>query len=404
MAVFDFDTIPQRRGTIAVKWEKYPADVLPMWVADTDFRSPEPVIRALHERVEHGFFGYGYDYVGSCGPLADVMCARLEALYGWQVEPEAIVPMPSLVSGIHVVCKAVGAPGDSVLMNTPVYPPFLSAPAAHQRVANPVQLALTRHEHTVEYAMDWDAFAAAFHERTRLFLLCSPHNPTGQVFSRTELLRMAELCLANDTVICSDEIHCDLLLGGASHTPIAALSPEIADRTITLMAPSKTFNLPGLKAGMAIITNPQLRKQVQLAGMGIVPQINMLGYAAAVAAYSDCEDWLAALRVYLTENRDLLVRTVVEQIPQLRTTVPDATYLGWLDCRDAGIPGDPYTFFLNEAKVALSSGSGSSMPNFGFGPGGEDFVRINFGCPRAMLAEALERMRAALGSIEGVGA
>jgi cysteine-S-conjugate beta-lyase len=397
VSAYDFDTIPQRRGTIAIKWEKYPADVLPMWVADTDFRSPEPIIRALHERVDHGFFGYGYDYEGSCGPLAEVVCARLERLYGWKVEPEAVLLMPSLVSGIHAVCRAVGEPGDSVVMTTPVYPPFLSAPAAHGRACDTVPLALARHEHTVEYSFDFDAFAAALHERTRLFLLCSPHNPTGQVFSRAELTRMAELCLANGTVICSDEIHCDLLLGDATHIPMAALAPEIADQTITLMAPSKTFNLPGLKAGMAIVTNPALRKQLQLASLGLVPQINMLGYAAAVAAYCECEDWLAALRGYLTENRDAYVRTVVEQMPQLRTTVPQATYLGWLDCSDAGIPGDPYTFFLKEAKVALAAGKP-------FGPGGEEFVRFNFGCPRSMVLEALDRMRGALERLGRAGA
>lgn len=397
MSAYNFDQIPQRRGTIAVKWEKYPEDVLPMWVADMDFRSPEPVIRALHERVEHGFFGYGYDYEGSCGPLAEVVCARLEHLYGWKVLPEEVVPIPSLVTGIHAVCRAFGEPGDSVLMLTPTYPPFLTAPAAHGRVCDTVELALTRRERTVEYAVDFDALAAGFHARTRLFLLCSPQNPTGQVYSRAELARMAELCLKNDTLICSDEIHCDLLLGGAGHVPTASIAPEIAARALTLIAPSKTYNLPGLKTGLAIIQNPDLRRQFQQASAGIVPQVNMLGYAAAVAAYCECEDWLAALRAYLTENRDTYVRYVVERMPQLRTTVPHATYLGWLDCRDAGIPGDPYKFFLNEAKVALSGGKP-------FGPGGAEFVRLNFGCPRALMLEALERMRAALERLGRAGA
>ncbi len=382
---FDFEQLLARRGTGSAKWELYPDDVLPMWVADMDFRSPEPVIRALHERAEQGTFGYSWRHAR----LAEVVCARLERLYGWQVEPEAVVTVPSVVSAINQLCRAAGTPGDSVLTLTPAYPPFLSSPPHHQQVCDQVELRYEPGERTLAYSLDLDALAAAFHERTRIFLLSNPHNPVGSIYDPASLRQMAELCLRNNTLICSDEIHCDLMLGGARHTPMASLSPEIADQTITLMSPSKTFNMPGLGCGLAIITNAELRKQFQEAGEGIVPHVNAMGLAAARAAFEECEPWLEALRAYLTANRDLYVQYVSEMLPTLRTTVPEATYLGWLDCRDAGISGVPYKFFLETAKVALSDGAT-------FGAGGEGFVRLNFGCPQPLLLEGLERMRAAL--------
>ncbi|MEN9936559.1 MAG: hypothetical protein RLZZ387_3138 [Chloroflexota bacterium] len=382
--MFNFDQIIERRGTGSAKWEYFPEDVLPMWVADMDFPSPEPVVRALQERVAHGFFGYE----SHPARLAEVICERMARLYQWSVTPDQIVFLPSLVTGINVVCRAAGSPGDSILTLTPVYPPFLSAPGNFQLTCDTVELRLVQHDRTIGYEVDFDAFEAAFHERTRMFLLCNPHNPTGVAYDRATLERFAEVCARHDVIICSDEIHCDLLLGGA-HTPIAALSPEIADRTITLMAPSKTFNLPGLKCGFAIVTNPELRKRVLAAENGIVPHINIMGPLATLAAYTEGGPWLEALLPYLAANRDLYVSYLVEHMPQLRTTVPEATYLGWIDCRGAGITGDPYAFFLKEGKVALSRGAD-------FGRGGEGFVRFNFATPRALLLEGLERMRGAL--------
>lgn len=386
---FDFDAILNRRGTGSNKWEQYPADVLPMWVADMDFRSPEPILRALHERVELGTFGYSSSpHTG----LTTAVSKRLKRLYGWEVPPEAVIPVPSLVTGINMVCRAFGRPGDHVLTPTPAYPPFLSAPAQHQEQIDQVELRLEQHERTIRYSLDLDRFAAAFHERTRILLLSSPHNPVGLTYDAATLRAIADICARNDTLICSDEIHSDLLLGDTTHTPLASLDPAIADRTITMISPSKTFNLPGLGCGIVIITNPERRKQFQKANLYIVPHVNALGLAAARAAFEACEDWLLALRAYLTANRDLLVQFVAEQLPSLRTTVPEATYLAWLDCREAGIPGDPFSFFLERARVALSDGKT-------FGKGGEGFVRLNFGCPRAQLLEALERMRAALATL-----
>jgi len=249
--------------------------------------------------------------------------------------------------------------------------------------------------------VDFDVFERAVNSggaQTGMFLLCSPHNPTGQVYSPQDLLRMAEICLKNETVICSDEIHSELLLGGdstsaqggARHIPIASLDPEIADRTITLIAPSKTFNVAGLFCGFAIISNPELLKHYKEIVEQMAMHVNSLGLAAAQAAYSGaCDDWLRALRVYLTGNRDFLVETVKREFDGIRITVPEATYLAWLDCRELNLVPSPHKFFLERAKVALNDGAE-------FGLGGDGFVRLNFGCPRKTLEEALERMKAAL--------
>jgi cystathionine beta-lyase len=238
--------------------------------------------------------------------------------------------------------------------------------------------------------VDWESFEKAIHPRTRFFLLCNPHNPVGRAFRRDELTRMAEICLRHDLAICADEVHCDLVFAGHRHTPIASLAPEIADRTITLTAPSKSFNLPGLKCAHAIIPNAALREKFVAARADLVQTVNVLGYTAALAAYRDGRPWLDGLLRYLASNRDLVVESVRKHLPGVAVAPPEATYLAWLDCREAGLPNDdPYTFFLDKARVALSDGAA-------FGAGGEGFVRLNFACPRATLGEALGRMREAL--------
>jgi cystathionine beta-lyase len=269
----------------------------------------------------------------------------------------------------------------------------LTAPANHGLILQTALLACTTRGHTVHYEIDYDTFEAAITPQTRLFILCQPHNPIGVEYSPEQLARLAEICVRHNLLIISDEIHCDLMLGGARHTPLAmvlqSLMPELAERCITLMAPSKTFNVPGLGCSFAIVPSAERRKQMAKASEGIVPHWNALGIVAAEAAYRYGGDWLAALLQYLTANRDFLVDYTNEQLPGISTTVPQATYLAWLDCRSAGIAGNPYQFFLKQAGVALSDG----IP---FGPGGEGFVRLNFGCPRAQLADALERMSLAL--------
>ncbi len=382
---FDFDRRIARRGTICLKWESYPEDVLPMWVADMDIRSPEPVIEALRQRVEHGVFGYSLPPA----ELTETICERMQRLYEWTVTPDQVIYFPGVVSAINVACRALASPGDGVLVQPPVYHPFLTAPPAHGLELQTAELTAVVQGSALRYEIDYEAFEAAITPRTRLFILCHPHNPTGQEYSAEQLLRLAEICARHNVLICSDEIHCELLLGDTSHTPTASLAPEIAGQTITLMAPSKTFNLPGLGCSFAIVPNAELRKRLVKGQEGILPLVNVLGYTAALAAYRYGDEWRAALLQYLTANRDTLVKYVAEQMPGLRTTAPEATYLGWLDCREAGIEGNPYKFFLEKARVALGDGAT-------FGPGGAGFVRLNFGCPRAQLDEALKRMSLAL--------
>lgn len=386
---YNFDQVVDRRRTGSIKWKFYGDDVLPMWVADMDFPPPPPILTALHARVEVGDFGYELPSPA----LGERICERLQRRYNWSVTPDQIVYIPSLVTGLNAVCRAIGEPGDGVLVQTPVYPPFLTAPTNQGRVTQMAELEAVPNGRTFGYRVDYDRMNATVTDRTRLFILCNPHNPTGEAYSREELLRMAEFCERHDLIICSDEIHCDLLLGGTRHIPIATLAPDIAERTITLMAPSKTFNIPGLKASFAIVTNPTLRKRLMTAMEGIVPWLNSFALAAMEVAYRDCDDWLEALLAYLTANRTVVTEFVTNHMPWIRTTVPQATYLAWFDCRNAGIEGNPYEFFRREAQVALNDG----IP---FGAGGEGFVRLNFGCPRTLLLEGLERMKAALERID----
>ncbi|HEX2437529.1 MAG TPA: PatB family C-S lyase [Methylomirabilota bacterium] len=383
MAHFDFDRVIDRRDTDSNKWRKFPADVLPLWVADMDFPSPPAVVKALHDRVEHGFFGY----LSDPNELPGVVAERVAKRYGWRISPEAVVSLPGVIAGFNQALRGFVRPGQGVLVQTPVYPPILRAPGNH---------GLRRDEHALtrgadgRYAIDLDTFAAAFRPDTRAFLLCNPHNPVGRLYGRTELEGMAEACLRRDVLIIADEIHCDLLHDGRQHVPIASLSPDVERRTITLMAPSKTFNLPGLKCAVAIIPDAALRERFAAAASDLVAKINVLGHAGAVAAYREGDAWLEALLAYLGANRDFLVRQVRTTLPGVAVAPPEATYLAWLDCRNAGAAArDPYTFFLERAKVALNDGAT-------FGPGGAGFVRLNFACPRALLAEGLERMRAAL--------
>lgn len=388
-----FDTITDRLASNSLKWNLYGADVLPMWVADMDFPAPLPVLEALHKAVEHGIFGYE----APSRSLLETVAARMDRLYGWQVTPEMVVAVPGLASGFNAAVWATCAPGEGVLMQTPVYPPFLQAPENVRATRQMAELVCERQGSTLRYRVDWESFEAATRQggvQTRLFLLCNPHNPTGQIYARTDLLRVANICEQHNISICSDEIHSELLLGGAQFTPIATLAPEIAARTITLVAPSKTFNVAGLYCGFAIIPDLDLRERYKKAVERLTLHVNNLGMVAAQAALSGaCDDWLADLKLYLTANRDFVVKFVREQLPGLRVSVPDATYLAWLDCSDlvasGRILGSPYKFFLKEAKVAFNDGAD-------FGPGGQGFVRLNFGCPRALLEQGLERIRRAL--------
>lgn len=388
MNYYDFNQPHERRRTDSEKWKAFGNDVLPLWVADMDFHAPPAVLHALHERVAHGIFGYG----GVTAELSEAICDRLWKHYHWTVTPDQLLFLPGLVSGLNVSCRAVCPPNTGVLVQTPIYPPFLSAPVNQGLHLNIAELTVTRSNQWLHYSIDYNAFEAAIQSHTRLFMLCNPHNPVGRCYTREELISLAEICTRNDLIICSDEIHCDLMLGNSSHLPIATLSPEIAKRCITLMAPSKTFNIAGLYCGFAIIQNPSLRKRYQLAAQGIVPQVNLLGFTAALAAYKNCETWHKELMIYLNGNRNFFIDYVQEHLPMLRTTIPEGTFLAWLDCSATGIIGNQHEFFLHLAKVALNDGQR-------FGQGGSDFVRLNFGCSRSTLTEALMQMKFALATL-----
>ncbi len=386
---YNFDHCPERKGTDSVKWRQYDEDVLPLWVADMDFVSPEPVIRALQERVAHGVFGYpvsaGIHFIKGKIPLVELLVERMMTRYGWRIQPEDVVFIPGVVTGLNLACHAFGA-GGSVLVQPPIYPPFLAAPR---------EAGATRQENSLirladgTYEIDFDAFEAAIKPNTRLFLLCNPHNPVGRVFRREELSRLAEICLRHKVTVCSDEIHSDLVFSGHRHIPFASLDSEITQNTVTLLAPSKTFNIAGLECSIAIIQNPELRSAYRHAQKGLVGWVNLMGWVAAEAAYRDGQEWLDQLLVYLEANREFLLDFVARELPGVTMARPEGTYLAWLDCRASGIPGNPYEFFLEKARVALNDGAT-------FGSGGEGFVRLNFGCPRGTLTEALERMRSVI--------
>ncbi len=378
----NFDQPIDRRATPSIKWRAYDPDVLPLWVADMDFPSPEPVIQALRERVAHGVFGYE----DAPFELHAVICARLRKLYRWDVSPEALVFVPGVVPGFSLAAQAFVAPDHALMIQTPVYSPILHAAAMAGVSSAAMPLTLCG---SGEYEIDFDMFARTVADNVQMFLLCNPHNPVGRVFTESELASMAELCLKQRALICSDEIHGDLLFRGHCHRPIAALAPEIEAQTITLMAPSKTFNIAGLHCAFAVIPNPDLRRRFEAARRGVLGSVNALGFTAALAAYRDGQSWLDSMLLYLEDNRDALADYVARFLPGVKMRKPEGTYLAWLDCRAAGIGASPAGFFLDHARVALNEGAS-------FGADGAGFVRLNFGCPRAMLMEGLERMRAAL--------
>lgn len=382
---FDFDAIVDRVATDSLKWAKYagrggPRGIIPLWVADMDFASPPAVLRALQQRVDHGVFGYNVPTASQ----VDAVVAYLERHFGWTIEPEWIVWLPGLVTGINVACRAAGGQDDAVFTATPVYPPFLTAPGHGGRRLATAPLV----RDSSGWLWDFPACDAVLRgSRAGLFLLCHPHNPTGRVWSEDELWQVALLAEKYDLVVCSDEIHSGLVLApSVRHTPLAMLGPEIAARTITLMAPSKTFNIPGLGCAFAVISSDRLRRSFRAAMQGIVPHVNALGMVACEAALRDCDDWQAALVAYLRDNARAVERAV-SALPGLDMRSVEATCLAWIDAREFAASrgvSDPAPLF--EANgLGLSDGAEFGAPGF---------VRLNFGTRRALLDEALARLAA----------
>ena len=383
---FNFDAPVERRGTDAEKWAKYAGrDILPLWVADMDFAAPPAIIDALNARVAHGVFGYNQPTVSQTQAVVDYLARQFD----YTIDPSWIVWLPGLVSGLNIACRAVGAASDAVFTATPIYPPFLSAPKHAGRPLLTVPLVQEQNR----WVWDFDAVDAAFKRtKTKLFLLCHPHNPTGRAWENEALQQIAQLAEKHDLIICSDEIHNGLILSPHlspyhQHRLFASLDEDIAQRTITLMAPSKTFNIPGLGAAFAVIPNAALRKQFNAAAAGIVPHTNLLGMAALEAAFTRCDAWHQALLDYLRSNAEK-VFSAVNQIPGLHMNRVEATYLAWIDAREftqaRGI--------ANPAKYLEAHGLGLSD---GAAFGAPDFVRLNFGTRRALLDEALKRLAAA---------
>ena len=375
---FDFDTPIDRSGTASVKWNKYGGrDIIPMWVADMDFACAPAIVEALHRRIDHGIFGYSEPPAG----LVDATIAHLESEYGWKIAPDWIVWLPGLVVGLNVVCRAFGREGADVLTAVPIYPPFLSAPVNGARNAVQVQMI----EENGVWRWDMAALERAITPSARLLLLCNPHNPVGRVFSGDELKAIADVCVRHNLVLCSDEIHSGLILDtDKRHIPVASLSEEIAQRTVTLMSASKTFNLPALGCAYAIAANAELRNKLRKAMAGIVHHVGLMGYIATQAAYRDGKPWQSALLDYLRGNRDLVEREI-GRIPALRIWHAEATYLSWIDAR--ALPINNAAEFLEEAGVGLYDGAQ-------FGAAG--FLRLNFACPRSLLEQALDRISRSL--------
>ncbi|MFA4964703.1 MAG: PatB family C-S lyase [Thermoleophilia bacterium] len=373
----DFDRPVRRTGTASFKWDKYAEDVLPLWVADMDFASPPAVVEALRLRAAHGV--YGYSLVPDS--LVAAIVGHLERRYGWRVEPSWIVWLPSVVPGLNLACRAFAAAGDAVLTITPVYPPFLAAPGDQGRRLLAVAAVLR----DGRWELPLDELEAAVTPDARVLLFCHPHNPLGRVWSRAEVAAVVDFCRRHDLVLCSDEIHCDLLLDERRHVPATLVDPGSAERVVTLMSPSKTFNLPGLNFAFAVVPDEALRRRFAQPGAGLLPFPGCFALAAAEAAYREGGEWLAELLAYLRGNRDLVERFVAEELPRVTMSHVEATYLAWLDVRGAGL-ADPAAACV-AAGVALSGGAAFGAPGF---------LRLNFACPRSTLQEALRRLRSAL--------
>ena len=371
--MFDFDKQIDRRGTNSLKWNKYKdQDIIPLWVADTDFMAPQGVIDALQQRVAHGVFGYSRP----SPRLIELVIERMQQRYGWKIEPEWLLFMPGVVPGLNFGIKAWCRPEQHVITPKPVYYPFLHAPEHNDRPVSYLPMQLVEDRWLPDFAMLEQQAQSA-----DVLLLCNPHNPGGTVFTRDELQRIADIAIRHDLIVISDEIHCDLLLEpDAQHIPFASLSPEAAARSAVLMAPSKTFNIAGLCSSFAIIPDSRLRFKLQQAMRGLMADNNLIGLVAAEAAYEHGDEWLQAQIEYLRANRDLVEKTL-GCLPGIKIAKLEATYLAWIDV--SGLK-------LEDPIAAFEAGGVGLSPGAQFGD--KNFVRLNFGCSRILLQQALDRM------------
>ncbi len=374
---FNFDIPIPRRGTGCIKHDRRP-DLDPFWVADMDFASAPEILAALHNRVEHGVFGYPQAHTGLNDAVLEYLKTRRQA----EVPLDHIVHLGGLVPALSLAARAFCGPGDALMTCTPVYPPFLN-------VHHDARVDLVTVDHALEdgrWTFDWAAMERAVTKQTRLFLLCNPQNPLGRVFEPAEIVRLAQFCEAHDMVLVSDEIHCDLILDEAITPHFSALNlpPALAQRSITLLSPSKTWNIAGLGYAYAVIPDAALRRRFAATRGHTLSEINALSYYAAEAAYRHGEPWRLALLTYLKGNRDTLVEFIRDKCPHLSIVAGAATYLSWIDARRLGVD-NPAEHFERRAGLFLSDGKAFGWPGW---------FRFNFGCPRARMLEALEKIRA----------
>ncbi|GIM44829.1 cystathionine beta-lyase [Collibacillus ludicampi] len=385
---YNFDEVIDRIGTNSSKWDYREKifgteDVLPLWVADMDFPCPPCVVEAIIKRAQHPIYGYP----GKPREFYAAAVHWLKRRFGVDVQPEWMATVPGVVPGIHIAIEAFTNPGDKVVVQPPVYHPFFRAirNRGRQIVENPLM------EKDGRYYMDFADLREKIDERTRMLILCSPHNPVGRVWERDELLELADICMKNDIIIISDEIHSDLVYEKGKHIPLFSLSPEISNHCITFISVSKTFNLAGLFTSIAFTENPKILRELKMAiHKASMEDINLFGIEALIAAYNEGEDWLEELLLYLKGNAEYISNFLRERIPQVKMQVPEGTYLGWMDFRELGLRGEELKeFIIRKAKLGLNDG-------MMFGAQGEGFQRINFACSRKTLEEAMLRLEKAV--------
>lgn len=383
----EFDIIYERRKTHCVKWdgtkERFgKADLLPFWIADMDFQAPKEVLNALHNRIDHGIFGYPQWH----NEVKEAVAQWEKKRHAWEISPEWISPSPGVVPGLAFAILANTELQDRVLIQPPVYYPFAQIIKGQKRevASNPLAFDGER------YCMDFDDLEKHFSNGVEIMILCSPHNPVGRVWTSKELERIAELCCRYDILVLSDEIHQDIVYASHQHIPFASLGKELEDRTITFISPSKTFNLAGLYTSAVIIPNPELKKRFDDKVASFDIDCNQLGITAMEAAYRNGEEWLDSLIQYLEENLAFVKDFLRKYLPKVKLVEPEGTYLLWLDFREMGLESQGlFRLLVEDAKVALNDGAA-------FGEGGNGFARMNIACPRKLLEEGLTRIQRAV--------
>ena len=389
--MWNFDEPAGREGTDCIKYDRREEifgvkDVIPMWVADMDYNTPDFVVESLKKRLEHEIYGYSFrpaEYFLS-------MINWIKSRHNWTVDKEWICFSPGVVPALNFCTLAFTQPGDSIIVQPPVYFPFFSAAESHGR--NLIYNRLMESEE--RWVMDYDSLIAGIDSKTKMIIISNPHNPVGRVWTPEELNNLADICLKNNILIISDEIHCDLVLPGFTHTPLASLSEKIAENTVTLIAPSKTFNLAGLSTSSVIISNPVLRKSFNKIVDNLhIGSGNIFGTTASIAAYTNGHKWLDALLDYVDHNIEFVKNYCRAMIPEIIPVQPEATYMIWLDCRKFAMTGkELQNFFVSKAGVGMNEGST-------FGPGGEGFMRMNLGTTHQTVMKAMEQIEKAVSTL-----